>query len=91
MKKTTIILSSIIAGLTVMCGYLYFQLQEARTERHIIENEYGTWVSWEVYQDIVHRLEVSEDLIFYVEEVLDEPYIEDYLESEERKAWVKYR
>lgn len=90
MRKTTIILSNIIAGLIVMCGYLYFQLQEARTERHIIENECGTWVSWEVYQDVVHRLKVSDALIFYVEEVLDDPYIEDYLDSEEREEWAKY-
>jgi hypothetical protein len=57
-------------------------------------NEYivssGEWVSMSDYEDLLQELSVANDLIFYVEEVLDDPYIEDYLESDERKAWANY-
>ena len=101
MKKTIVIMCAAIAALSCTCLHLYGQLQKTH---QLVENtnklkdedynEYivssGEWVSMSDYEDLLQELSVANDLIFYVEEVLDDPYIEDYLESEERKEWAKY-
>jgi hypothetical protein len=101
MKKTIVIMCAAIAALSCTCLHLYGQLQNAH---QLVENtnklkdedynEYivssGEWVSMSDYEDLLQELSVANDLIFYVEEVLDDPYIEDYLESDERKAWANY-
>lgn len=101
MKKLIIILCVVIAGLTCACGYMYNQLQyytDKCAHSHTVTEEElqeyvalsGKYALWSDYEDLMHELSVANDLIFYVEEVLDDPYIEDYLESDERKAWAKY-
>ena len=100
MKKLVIILCSVIAGLTCACGYMYNQLQYYTKCDHthtVTEEELqeyvmlsGKYALWSDYEDLMHELGVANDLIFYLEEILDDPYIEDYLESDERKAWAKY-
>lgn len=101
MKKTIVIMCAAIAALSCTCLHLYGQLQKAHqlvknTNKLKDEdyNEYivssGEWVSMSDYKDLLQELSVANDLIFYVEEVLDDPYIEDYLESDERKEWAKY-
>lgn len=101
MKKTIVIMSAVVVALSCTCLYLYGQLQEANqlvenTNKLTDEdyNEYiiasGEWISMSDYEDLLQELSVANDLIFYVEEVLDDPYIEDYLESDERKAWANY-
>lgn len=47
-------------------------------------------VSIDEYNEVKKELEITNDVVMWVEEVLDDPYIEDYLESDERKEWAKY-
>lgn len=47
-------------------------------------------VSIDEYNEVKKELEITNDVVMYVEEVLDDPYIEDYLNSEEREKWAKY-
>lgn len=101
MKKIIVIMSVAVAALSCTCLYLYIQVQKSN---HLVENtnkltdedynEYivtsGEWVLMSDYEDLLHELSVANNLIFYVEDVLDDLYIEDYLESDERKAWANY-
>lgn len=47
-------------------------------------------VSIDEYNEVKKELEITNDVVMWVEEVLDDPYIEDYLNSEEREKWAKY-
>lgn len=51
---------------------------------------YNNSVSIDEYNEVKKELEITNVVVMYVEEVLDEPYIDDYLNSEERKEWAKY-
>lgn len=51
---------------------------------------YNNSVSIDEYNEVKKELEITNDVVMYVEEVLDEPYIDDYLNSEEREKWAKY-
>ena len=101
MKKTVIIMSAAVAVLSCTCLYLYGQLQEVsqlvENTNKLTEEDYneyivasGEWVSISDYEDLLQELSVANDLIFFVEEELDDSYIEEYLESNERKAWANY-
>lgn len=101
MKKLIIILWVAIAGLTCACGYVYNQLQyytDKCAHTHTVTEEElqeyvmlsGKYALWSDYEDLMHELSVANDLIFYVEDRLDDFSIEDYLNSKERERWAKY-
>lgn len=101
MKRVIIIMSTAIAALSCTCLYLYRQLQEANqlvenTNKLTDEdyNEYivtsGKWVSMSDYEDLLQELSVANNLIYWVEECIEEPFLWDYFTSEEREKWANY-
>lgn len=47
-------------------------------------------VSIDEYNEVKKELEITNDVVMWVEECIEEPFLWDYFTSEEREKWAKY-
>ena len=47
-------------------------------------------VSIDEYNEVKKELEITNDVVMWVEECIEEPFLWDYFSSEERERWAQY-